>query len=161
MQFLRLNTVYMHSNWSVNDQLKSGKGERGALSIPPKLPVWISRNFQWRMGHNFPEFSGKRKHSRSIPKFSKTFYREFGSLQFWDQYLHFENSTIFGFSEKNFPRTFSYHLAAFKRLRSFQIEWKVSWFKSEVRRFKMWSENEQIHIPLRIKLANSSSLSLS
>lgn len=110
----------------------------------------ISRNFQ------------ERGNTREVyPNFRKFFYREFGSLQFWDQYLHFENSTIFGFSEKNFPRTFSYYLAAFKRLRSFQIEWKVSWVRSEVRRFKMWSENEQIHIPLRIKLANSSSLSLS
>lgn len=38
---------------------------------------WISRNFQWRMEQQFPEFLEKRTTSRGIPKFSKNFVSEF------------------------------------------------------------------------------------
>lgn len=121
------------------------------------------QKFPLANGIAFPGIFRKGKTLRGMPNVRKFITRNFLSRDLYNlrrNFLHFGNSTIFGFSG-NFPRTFSYHLPAFRMFKKFWLSGKRPGSGQKLDVLKMWPENKQIRIAPRIKLANPGSLSLS
>ena len=96
--------------------------EPRAIYSRPKIPVWMSGNFQWRMDQNLSEYFWKTEEPREVcPSFLKFLTENFRYIEvfpvfsriFWLNCSHFGNSTVFEFT-RNCSRIFPVICSSFE-----------------------------------------------